>query len=451
MTAYLLKSGLSLLLTLGFYKLWLENERLHRFKRAYLAGSLLFSALTPLIERWPAPLPLADAPPIESVERGLALTLHRVGLQPEPGDVGSTYWLWLYGIVTTVMLARFARNVYTLIRKATDNPSQPFRGATLVRLSATGLPYTFLHYLFVSAAAYQQGEIEDELFTHELAHIRQRHSLDVLLVEFLLCFGWFNPLLGWFKQAIQLNHEFLADEAVNMTHQNVTHYQRLLLSKLIPTASVRLTSTLLFQTTKQRFIMMTKHTTRAKLGLVGGGSALLFGTLTVLITTSVPAQVTPPASPTATHRSPVRQPQPEVAEMERLYGNKLVHVPGRPNEPKSFRRRYSDLTDAEKKLVIYIPPQPQKSPTEAEFIAWKNPRKYGIWVDGRRTRNFVDTPLQATDIISYSGSFVHKNARQPEGYLYQMDLMTRKGYDDYMKEQVQSPLLILRKDHVPTR
>ncbi|MBC8154544.1 MAG: hypothetical protein H7Z72_16705, partial [Bacteroidetes bacterium] len=88
--------------------------------------------------------PLADAPPIESVERGLALTLHRVGLQSEPGDVGPTYWLWLYGIVTTVMLARFARNVYTLIRKAADNPSQPFRGATLVRLSATGLPYTFL-------------------------------------------------------------------------------------------------------------------------------------------------------------------------------------------------------------------------------------------------------------------------------------------------------------------
>ena len=212
-----------------------------------------------------------------------------------------TYGSWLlggYGVVAVLLLGRFGRNLYRMARQIIDNPKQAFRGAVLVRLPTGNLPYTFLRYLFVPAAAYERGEVEEELFTYELTHIRQRHSLDILLIELLLCLAWFNPLLYWYRRTMQLNHEFLADEAVVSRYHDVPRYQRLLLSKLPSTPLPLLASTLLFQTTKQRLLMMTKHTSRRTTWLAGSTTALLAGALTLLLGTTA-AQIAPPTSKTS--------------------------------------------------------------------------------------------------------------------------------------------------------
>ena len=47
MILYILKSGLCLALLLAFYHLVLEREKMHRFNRFYLLGSILFSFLAP--------------------------------------------------------------------------------------------------------------------------------------------------------------------------------------------------------------------------------------------------------------------------------------------------------------------------------------------------------------------------------------------------------------------
>ncbi len=445
MIAYLLKSSLSLLVLFGFYKLWLENKRMHFGKRVYLLASLLFSVLVPLLalDIWPATGWTISTGPEPVGEWVMASPVRPVKTEPGLDDTSPAYWLLLYGCVTAVLLIRFVRNIYVLTRRISDNPKQPFRGATLVRLREGGLPHTFLHYLFVSEAAYSRGEIEEELFTHELTHIRQRHSLDVLFVELLICVGWFNPLLIGLKRAIQLNHEFLADDAVNRSHQNVTHYQRLLLGKLSPVTLVSLTSTLTFQTTKQRLIMMTKHTSRAGAWLAGAGATLLFGALTLLLGTTTSAQTTPTASPPNVMAN---QPQPEtdVAKMERLYGNNVVRMPG-PGR-LAIPKKFSDLTPEEKKRVKLIPPDPRRTPTEAQWADWKNSKKFGIWINGKRRRGNVLNAYQRTDIASFWGSYVHKNARQPEGYQYQFELMTNDYYDAYLKNYLKFPILIYMAD-----
>lgn len=92
--------------------------------------------------------------------------------------------------------------------------------------------------------------------------------MDVLLIEILKTIFWFNPLLILYKRAIQLNHEFLADERVIRSHENILTYQKLLLSKSIQPSNFYLTSNLTsFLKTKKRFIMMTK-TTSIKMQLI---------------------------------------------------------------------------------------------------------------------------------------------------------------------------------------
>ncbi len=447
MTAYLLKSGLSLLLAAGFYHIWLENEQMHRFKRVYLLASLLFSAMLPFlaIDLWRATGPLPGIRPMQVVDYGLTRVIRQTSLPTQSDSAVVPYWVGVYALGTAVMLARFARNLYRLVRQISRYPNEPFRGATLVRIPENGMPYTFLTYLFVDEAAYSHSEIETELFTHELAHIRQRHSLDVLFLELLLCFGWVNPLLFWYRRAIQLNHEFLADEAVNTTCRNVRHYQYLLLSKLTSSLTsstpVQLSSTLTFQTTKQRLMMMTKQTSRAKAWLAGASAALLFGAVTVLLGTSSSAQVAPATSvPAAAHQ---QKRQADRTDMERLYGDKLVIMPNLDKHRMAPRKKFSELSAAEKERVELIPPLPKLVVTDALLTDWKNDKKYGIWIDGKRVLNNRLTSYTASDFGSYFSSKLEKNAINYGKHYFQINLMTNTDYARYLNEQAELPLLVL--------
>jgi beta-lactamase regulating signal transducer with metallopeptidase domain len=49
-----------------------------------------------------------------------------------------------------------------------------------------------------------------------------------LFIETLKALFWFNPIFIFYKRAIQLNHEFLADEKVVKSHNDVPFYQNLL-------------------------------------------------------------------------------------------------------------------------------------------------------------------------------------------------------------------------------
>jgi beta-lactamase regulating signal transducer with metallopeptidase domain len=70
-----------------------------------------------------------------------------------------------------------------------------------------------LNTIFINQDDYHNRKIE-ELYTHELIHVTKKHSIDILIIETLKVLFWFNPIFIFYKRAIQLNHEFLADEKV---------------------------------------------------------------------------------------------------------------------------------------------------------------------------------------------------------------------------------------------
>jgi hypothetical protein len=174
--------------------------------------------------------------------------------------------LWsVYLIVTIGLLARFATNLIKISRKINSNPSEKVQNATLILLTEKVLPHTFLHYIFINKDDYKNRKIEVELYTHELTHVNQKHTLDILLIELMKTIFWFNPLLFLYKKAIQLNHEFLADEKVVSSYNNVPFYQNLLLEKASWNNTFYLASNLNYLVTKKRLIMMTKTTSNKML------------------------------------------------------------------------------------------------------------------------------------------------------------------------------------------
>ncbi|WP_241347216.1 M56 family metallopeptidase [Belliella filtrata] len=170
-----------------------------------------------------------------------------------------------YSLISLFFLVVLLFKMNKFKRLVNQNPNIKDYGFTYVLIEEKTSPFVFLHYLFVNAESYHSNQIENEILTHELTHIRQNHSIDILFVELLKVIFWFNPVLWFYKKAIQLNHEFLADKAVNNTYQNRESYQMLLLSKLTNSSNAyAMSSASTFGITKRRLQMMNESTKISK-------------------------------------------------------------------------------------------------------------------------------------------------------------------------------------------
>ena len=256
MIDFIIKSGISMAVLLLIYHLLLENEKMHRFNRFYLLGAILLSFILPFISFNTTAPSVINTASVSLQE----LVIGNSSAQKEMTlNYAAIFWI-VYIIVALVFLFRFIKNVLHFIVKVRVNQTLCYQNATLVLIQEKVLPHTFLNYIFVNREDHISKAIEDELYTHELAHIKQKHTIDIIFVEILKTLFWFNPLLSYYKKAIQLNHEFLADEKVISTHRNITPYQNLLLKKASGAQGFALASNLNFSITKKRLLMMTKTT-----------------------------------------------------------------------------------------------------------------------------------------------------------------------------------------------
>ena len=163
----------------------------------------------------------------------------------------------IYWFLTLILFIRFILNINKFYSKTKSNEIQVYKNAKLVLLNEKTLPHTFLNFTFINKQDYSNQKIESELFTHELTHVNEKHTVDILFIDLLKVIFWFNPIFYFYKKAIQTNHEFLADENVIVNHNNISFYQTLLLTKT-NTINYQLASNLNYQLTKKRFVMMTK-------------------------------------------------------------------------------------------------------------------------------------------------------------------------------------------------
>ena len=260
MIIYLIKSSLCLSAFLLIYYFVFEREKMHTFKRFYLLVSLVFSFVLPLIS-----FEFKGENAIVSASNNIqSVVLPTLEISTKTNYL-PTILLSIYGFITLLFAIRFFRNLYTILVAKKNADIIYVEDAELALVNDAILAYTFGSTIFINKQSYDSKLIETELFTHELTHVRQKHTLDVLLIEVLKTVFWFNPLLILYKKAIQLNHEFLGDEKVIHSHANISTYQNLLLSKSMQHTNFYLTSNLTsFLKTKKRFIMMTKTTSKVR-------------------------------------------------------------------------------------------------------------------------------------------------------------------------------------------
>lgn len=255
--AYIIKSTLCLALLLGFYKLLLEGSVIHSFKRFYLLGSLVFALSIPMLTITYTTYEVA--PDIATTAIISDSAISTTSDQPQNQTAWLSWLLWsIYVIGALLFASRFCLNLWRLQRKikaATQIPKQSF---TLALLSTKVIPHSFFKWIFLSQEPYEKQQIAPEIIAHEATHVKQRHSIDIILIEFLQVIFWFNPLLRWIKIAIKTNHEFLADRGVLHTNTPVSAYQNILLNFASSPDQAAFESPFNYSLTKKRILMLSK-------------------------------------------------------------------------------------------------------------------------------------------------------------------------------------------------
>lgn len=437
MIDFLIKSSISLTVLLGFYHLVLEREKMHQFNRFYLLLSLVISLTIPFItfeiikivpvvqniEPMNTIITSSEIP--ENENQGNALPIEEsINLIP--------YVLWsLYGIISFLLFVRFGKNIWKLISKSKSNPNVKYKNANLVLVEEKTLPHSFMNSIFINFEDYNKQNIEDELYTHELVHVTQKHTLDILFIEFLKVVFWFNPLFIFYKKAIQLNHEFLADEEIVKTYSNVSFYQNLLLHKSNNNPTIYLASNLNYLVTKKRLIMMTKSTSQKiallkKATLIPVLAGLIYFFCIKVVAKEKIINVTSQTNKTEiTDKDKIR---------DTYYSNVRIFLKDlRTNV--SINKMYEELSlDEKRKYLSWVPDMIIEKEVPEPLFEKMKIKNMAVWINGKATYKEEIKKYKRTDFSYYTYSFVHKNARSkrfPQEYQY--TLYTKKYFDENLK------------------
>ncbi|MDB5269624.1 MAG: hypothetical protein JWP58_2664 [Hymenobacter sp.] len=305
------------------YRLALRPERSFAYNRAFLLlGPLLAAGLPLLPLAWPAgwwgtgPTGLA----------GVAAVLLPAVEVGAPGaaaaSAGPDWVFWLLIIYLTgaaLMLARLAYGLGRLWRAAHRLPRVACVGYTLAETHGQLPTSSFGRVVFWDETLTLSPAEARQVLRHELAHVRQGHTYDRLLLELLRAVLWFNPFVHLCGRALALTHEYLADEAAlrddsTSTPSLSTTYSQLLARQVARRLgfSVPLAHSFSHSQTLSRIAMIqkTNPVRRWKQWLV----LPLAGVLVVAVACEKAAPPAAPAVSAATPNAAVPPPPPVVYE-----------------------------------------------------------------------------------------------------------------------------------------
>jgi len=272
MIAYIFKSSLSLIILFGLYWFLLRKEKLFVFNRFFLVASVVFSLVVPFIS---IPVNFQVTPQLEDIIPTYDYVIPEISIADSiiPGDVNISqpyvvkqhsvinisailHVLYISGAI--FFLIRFLRNIFIIIRRSRLSEKISFDGYRIVLTNDKTGPCCFFRSIFLNKNDYLNGRIDKDLLDHELEHVRQSHTIDIILIEFLKIFYWFNPVHILYDRAIRINHEYLADDGVIRVDYDIESYMDKLIGLLVGKSNIQLTSGSNHSFTRMRLLMMMK-------------------------------------------------------------------------------------------------------------------------------------------------------------------------------------------------
>jgi TonB family protein len=198
----------------GYYRLFLQNMKFHRYNRFFLISVIFLSFILPFIQ-----LPVFESSfPEHAMYQSLRMVTWGT-FDEKIIDTGyavlipATAMLWgLYAAGAGLFLFFLVRSCLYLKTLIGKYPAEKLNDIRFHNTSEPGTPFSFFKSIFWNKAIDPSSVEGQKIFRHELFHIRQFHSLDMVFCEVVTIIAWFNPFFHIIRKELKAIHEFLADE-----------------------------------------------------------------------------------------------------------------------------------------------------------------------------------------------------------------------------------------------
>ena len=257
---YIIESGISLGLFSLLFFLFLRRETYLKLNRFFLLAAMAFSVILPLLHipvfsQKIIKLPQLIQPYSNVLE---SVSVYSTSVSGSIVDLLTTsQWIGLiYLLGFTFFLIRLMIRILQIRKIINDGELSREDGISIVVVEKKICPFSFLNFIFVSDDFKIQSGWE-KMMAHEMEHVHQGHSFDVLILEILTALQWFNPFFWMLKRALKENHEYLADRAVIEKSGDSGNYKKLLLNQFVGDQLV-IANNFNYSLIKNRMKMMSK-------------------------------------------------------------------------------------------------------------------------------------------------------------------------------------------------
>jgi bla regulator protein blaR1 len=261
MLHYIIQTIAFQLFFLIIYDAFLKKETFFNWNRAYLIITALLSIALPFIkveqfkdvvpQQFIIKLPGVIIGDFTQTESNLIL---EKGIEKVSEFVFS--WELFLGIGVAIALIVFMYKLLKIAFLIYKNPKYWQNNLRIVKLINSDTAFSFFHYVFLGE--YINNVDKEVIIKHESIHVKEKHTLDLLVFEILRIVFWFNPLVYIYQNRVRTLHEFIADSKAVKTFKRSTYYENLL-AQVFETKNVSFINAFFKQSLiKKRIIMLSK-------------------------------------------------------------------------------------------------------------------------------------------------------------------------------------------------
>lgn len=283
---YLLEANLYLLIFYSFYRLFLQRETFYNSNRYYLLLSSITAFILPILQLGflnPTPQVVDSALAFPAPVIYTAAEFANRANVPISATIDySTYLYPIYLIICCFFVLKLVLSLSKIIRLWLTAKKDRRGTFTIVELEKEHSAFSFFNLLFI----HPQLAAKQTVLKHEMVHIKQKHSLDILFFEIIQIICWFNPAIYFIKKDIKLLHEYIADELTTNNDIQKHDYAMFLIENSFGVVPTPLTNQIFNQSIlKRRINMLNKKRTagwarlRLLLVLPLGGAMLCTSTM----------------------------------------------------------------------------------------------------------------------------------------------------------------------------
>ena len=257
---YFIKANGLIILFYLMYVLFLRKETFFVSNRLYLILGLLISLCLPLITFtktiWVDPTPV---PEFYQETTTVNSDYIEVPIQETPID-WSLILTTAYVVICVLILVKIGIEIASFYNRIRKHNQQKEADFTLIHSNTTENPFSFFHYIVINPHLFSEAELQ-HILTHESIHVKQKHSIDVLLGKLFCAVFWVNPIIWLYRKAMLQNLEFIADSETFQQIENKYEYQITLLKVVTHQHDLSITNQFYQSLIKKRIVML--HTNQS--------------------------------------------------------------------------------------------------------------------------------------------------------------------------------------------